>query len=207
MTVLASIAALRTAIDAAITTNGDGDITGAVLNTEITDLIDTLEAKLVTSFNARTGVVTAAASDYDASEVDNDSGVTGAFVDDALDTLNTTAKTESIVIACSDETTDLTTGTKVTFSMPYAMTVTEVRSSVTTAPTNATLIVDISEGGTSIMTTNKLDILTTAVTDDGTATVTDTSLADKALMTIDIDQIGSGDAGAGLKVTITGTRA
>jgi len=35
----------------------------------------------------RTGAVAAAASDYDASQVDNDSTVAGAFVDDALDTL------------------------------------------------------------------------------------------------------------------------
>jgi hypothetical protein len=41
----------------------------------------------VSSIFGRTGVVVAAASDYDASQVDNDSGVSGAFVDDALDTL------------------------------------------------------------------------------------------------------------------------
>ena len=42
----------------------------------------------VTSVYARTGAVVAAASDYDASQGDNDSDVTGAFVDDALDTLD-----------------------------------------------------------------------------------------------------------------------
>ena len=41
----------------------------------------------VTSVFARTGAVVAAASDYDASQVDNDSGVPGAFVSDALDNL------------------------------------------------------------------------------------------------------------------------
>ena len=41
----------------------------------------------VTSAFGRTGAVAAAASDYDASQVDNDSIVTGAFVSDALDTL------------------------------------------------------------------------------------------------------------------------
>lgn len=41
----------------------------------------------VTSVFTRTGAVVAAASDYDASQVDNDSGVAGAFVDDALDNL------------------------------------------------------------------------------------------------------------------------
>lgn len=42
----------------------------------------------VTSVFTRTGAVVATASDYDASLVDNDSGVTGAFVDDALNTLD-----------------------------------------------------------------------------------------------------------------------
>lgn len=41
----------------------------------------------VASVFARVGNVVAAASDYDASEVDNDSGVAGAFVSDALDAL------------------------------------------------------------------------------------------------------------------------
>ena len=44
---------------------------------------------IVTSVFGRVGAVVAAASDYDASQVDNDSAVAGAFVDDALNTLNT----------------------------------------------------------------------------------------------------------------------
>lgn len=42
----------------------------------------------VTSFEGRTGVVVATAGDYSASEVTNNSGVAGANVDDALDTLD-----------------------------------------------------------------------------------------------------------------------
>jgi hypothetical protein len=42
----------------------------------------------VTSVFGRTGVVAAMESDYDASEVDNDSGVGGIFVSNALNTLN-----------------------------------------------------------------------------------------------------------------------
>ncbi len=42
----------------------------------------------VNSVFGRTGTVTAAASDYDASQVDNNSGVSGAYVSDALDALN-----------------------------------------------------------------------------------------------------------------------
>ena len=56
-------------------------------------------------------------------------------------------QSEVIGVACSDETTDLATGTGVvTFRMPFAMTLTAVRASVTTAPTGSTVIVDINEG-------------------------------------------------------------
>lgn len=113
----------------------------------------------------------------------------------------------SLVIACSDETTSLTTGTaKVTFRMPRAMTLTGVRASVTTAPTGSTLVVDINEGGTSILST-KLSIDATEKTSTTAATpavISDTALADDAEITIDIDQIGSTIAGAGLKVALIG---
>jgi hypothetical protein len=57
-----------------------------------------------------------------------------------------------LIVACSDEGTALTTGTaKVTFRMPYNMKLTEVRASVGTAPTDATIIVDINEGGSTIL--------------------------------------------------------
>ncbi len=57
------------------------------------------------------------------------------------------------------------------------------------------------------MTTNKLSIdadETSTSTAATAPTLTDTSLASGALITIDIDQIGSSTAGAGLKVYLTG---
>lgn len=115
-----------------------------------------------------------------------------------------------IGLACSDETTALTAGNgKVTFKMPYAMTLTAVRASVTTAPTGSTLVVDINEGGVSILST-KLSIDATEKTSTTAATaavISDASLADDAEITIDIDQIGSTVAGAGLKVWLIGRRA
>lgn len=116
---------------------------------------------------------------------------------------------DAIVVACSDETTDLTTGTaKVTFRMPYAMTLTGVRLSVNTAPTGSVIIVDVKEAGTTIFST-KPQIATSAKTSVGGAvpgTLSDASLADEAEITINIDQIGSTIAGKGLKVTLIGTR-
>jgi hypothetical protein len=93
--------------------------------------------------------------------------------------------------------------------MPFAMTLTGIRSSVTTAPTGSTLVVDLNEGGTSVLST-KLSIDATektSVTAATAAVISDSALADDAEMTIDIDQIGSTIAGAGLKVTLIGTRA
>jgi hypothetical protein len=118
--------------------------------------------------------------------------------------------TESIIIAVSDETTALTTGTaKVTFRMPYAFSLSGIKASVTTAPTGADLIVDVNEAGSTLMTTNKLRIDATEKTTATAATpptLTDTALADDAEITIDIDQVGSTVAGAGLKVYLIGRR-
>ena len=119
------------------------------------------------------------------------------------------AKAEYLVCAASDESTALTTGTaKVTFRMPYAMTLSAVRCSLTTAQTSGSIFtVDINGGGTTILST-KLTIDNTektSTTADTAAVISDTSLADDAEITIDIDQIGDGTA-KGLKVTLIGTR-
>jgi len=118
--------------------------------------------------------------------------------------------TESIIVAASDESTAITAGaTKVTFRMPYAFTVTDVRASVNTAPTGSTILIDINEGGTTIIST-KLMIDASEKTSTTAATpavISDASLADDAEMTIDFDQVGSTIAGKGVKVTIIGHRS
>jgi hypothetical protein len=120
-----------------------------------------------------------------------------------------TATTQSFIIACSDEDTDLTTGTKVTWRTPYAFTITGVAASLTTAATGATLLtVDINESGSTILST-KITIDASETTSTSAATppvISDSSLADNAEITIDIDAIGSTTAGQGLKVYIIGTR-
>jgi hypothetical protein len=121
------------------------------------------------------------------------------------------ALTESMVIACSDETTALTTGlAKVTFRMPYAFTLSAVRASVTTAPTGAALQVDINETGSGTILSTELTIdagAKTSTTAGTPAVISDTALADDAEITIDINVVGSTVAGAGLKVYLIGTRA
>lgn len=123
---------------------------------------------------------------------------------------NETAKTEYLTIACSDEATALTAGTaKITFRMPYAMTLTSVRASLSTAQTSGSIFtVDINESGSSVLST-KLTIDNTEKTSTTAAAspvISDDNLADDAEITIDIDQVGDGTA-KGLKVTLIGTRA
>lgn len=109
--------------------------------------------------------------------------------------------------ACSDETTDLTTGEKVALDMPFAMTVTRVYASVKTAPTTTAIQVDVEDEGTSILN-SVLSISTTANNGEQTSfsgAASSYALSKGDLLTIDVDQIGSGTAGAGLKVFLVGT--
>lgn len=115
----------------------------------------------------------------------------------------TTLRADQVLgIACSDETSNLAAGTaKVTFRMPYAATLLSCKAEVNTAPTGSTLIVDINEAGTSILST-KLSIDASEKTSDTAATaavISDSTLANDAEITIDIDQVGSTIAGKGLK--------
>jgi hypothetical protein len=130
--------------------------------------------------------------------------LTHATLGPGITIVGTTIASEYVLgIACSDETTDLTVGTaKVTFRMPFAATLTAVRANVNTAPTGSTLVVDLNEEGTTVLST-KLSIDAsekTSVTAAAPAVISDSSLADDAEITIDIDQVGATIKGKGLKV-------
>ena len=131
-------------------------------------------------------------------------------VSGTLSARDATYQHEALGISVSDETTDLATGTaNTTFRMPYAMTLTSVRANVNTAPVGSTIIVDINEGGSTILST-KLTIDASEETSTTAATpavISDTALADDAEITIDIDQVGSSTAGKGLKIWFIGRRA
>jgi hypothetical protein len=113
-----------------------------------------------------------------------------------------------LAVAVSDETTAITTGTaKVTFRMPFAMTLTAVRASLAVASSSGLPTFDINEGGSTILST-KLSIDAsekTSTTATTAAVISDTALADDAEITIDIDVAGTGAKGA--KVYLIGTRA
>lgn len=123
-------------------------------------------------------------------------------------TLEVTSKLiaeETMTIALSDEDSNISTGTaKVTMRAPFAMTLTEIpRASLSTASTSGAVTVDINEAGTSVLGANKLSIdanektSTTAAT---ATTISDSSIADDAEITFDIDAAGTG--AKGLKVTL-----
>ena len=137
------------------------------------------------------------------------SNIVGAFSSTAGGGDSPYKRTTSFVIACSDLDSDLTTGEKVVFRMPYSYTVTDVRASLTTAATGGTLLtVDINEGGSTILST-KITIdasSTTSTTATTPPVISDSALADDAEISIDIDAIGSTNTGKGLVVYIIGNK-
>jgi len=118
----------------------------------------------------------------------------------------------ALEIAASDETTALTTGTaKVTFRLPWALTlnagIAGVIASLTTAGTGVNLVtVDLNQNGSTILST-KITIAATQKTSYTAATpvvISDTTLDFNAEMTVDIDVIDSGGVAAGLKIILIG---
>lgn len=137
-------------------------------------------------------------------------GITDAYTQATIDAAILAAKPiHGILLTVSDETTALTTGTaKYTIRMPYAFTLTGIRASLSTAQASGSaLTVDVNEGGASILSTvitfdNTEKTTTTAATPP---VISDSSLADDAEITVDIDQVGDGTA-KGLKIWLIGRR-
>lgn len=117
-------------------------------------------------------------------------------------------QTIEIGVALSDETTAITAGVaKATIRAPFAMVLNGVRFNLNTASSAGIPTVDINEGGVSILST-KLTIDVgekTSVTAAVPAVFSDSSIADDAEITFDIDVAGTGAKGA--KVWLYGTRA
>jgi len=108
--------------------------------------------------------------------------------------------------------TALTTGTaKITFRVPYAMTLSAgesgMRASLTGAGSSSgTTTIDVNEAGSTILST-KCTIDYTDLTSVGAGTavvISDTTLADNAQITVDIDAITGGADETGLKIQLIG---
>ena len=113
---------------------------------------------------------------------------------------------QCIPMACSDETTDLTTGLKLTFRMPYAMTLTEVRASFTTFNLSAPSIVDIHCNGVSIFTLGNLLTIDPEEYSSVTGTpyvFSNDHLPDNSKIEVYLTDIGAGTP-KGLKVYLIG---
>lgn len=111
-------------------------------------------------------------------------------------------------VACSDEITEITTEVgKTTFRMPRAITLTEVRASLTVAQSSGSLFtVNVKRNGVSIFST----LLTidntekTSVSALTPAVISTASLSDDDEMSVDVT-VGDGTA-KGLKITLIGYR-
>ena len=119
--------------------------------------------------------------------------------------------TDIMGFAASDETTDLAVADDVlTIQMPnYATTLTHVSASVNTAPTGSGITLDIEEGGATILGT-LLTLDATEKTSETAATpvvISDSAIAANAILSFNIDVVGSTIAGNGLKFWLYFNRA
>jgi len=111
----------------------------------------------------------------------------------------------SIGFSCSDETSNLSAGLKFTFHVPYSLNLTGVFMSVNDAPTGDDLIVDIQLQGASIFST--LPSITSGRQYGGDGAVFSALyLPVDSKVTVYINQVGSTNAGTGLKVWLLGTK-
>ena len=105
---------------------------------------------------------------------------------------------------------DLETGTDlVSFTFPYGFEIYSTYASVSTAPAGSDIIVDINVDDSSIYTTNLLHIDDGDTTSYGSSTtpnITTTTVPAGQVMTVDIDQVGSGTAGKQIIVGVIGKR-
>lgn len=116
--------------------------------------------------------------------------------------------TQNLGFAVSDESTDISVDTGMTFRMPLAFSVEDIRASVTSAPSGSSIIVDITKNGTSIFTVGStLSIDSGEETSSTSASPYELSTASIAAddeIVIDVTQVGSVDAGTGLKIYFIG---
>lgn len=109
-------------------------------------------------------------------------------------------------VALSDEGTNLAVGTaKVTFVMPRGVVLSAVWAFCTGAPTGAAVIANLKENGTTIFSTKPQ--VASGANLGTSAVLSDANIAAQSVMSADIDQVGSGAAGYGLKLILIGTYA
>ena len=105
--------------------------------------------------------------------------------------------------ALSDETTAITTGAaKVTWRAPHAMTITNLRASLTTVSSSGIPTMDVNRNGTTLLSP-KLTVDANEKTSVTAATafgLADGTVADDDEITFDIDVAGTGAKGLKVKI-------
>ena len=118
-----------------------------------------------------------------------------------------------LMFALSDETTELTTGTKLTARVPFECTLKAVRASVNGASSSGDVVIDINEslgsGGASLLSTKlRVDQDTESSLASATpAVISDPDLADDAELTFDVDEAGTGVTGLKVYLYVSPTKS
>lgn len=118
---------------------------------------------------------------------------------------------EAIVFVVSPDDNDATVKTNIpgVIAMPFAMTITNLRLDVGTAPTGANLLVDMNWNDLTAM--SSVFTVQAGHTSSTTATVPpillSSTLSANTKVTFDIDQVGATVKGKFLQVTLIGVRA
>lgn len=120
---------------------------------------------------------------------------------------------ETIVLSAKGADAEADTNVAPPLVLPYAVTLTAVLAVCDVAPTGSTAIIDINEGvpgspGSSVLST-KLTIDAGEYSSADAAVppvISDSALASGALITFDLDQVGSSVPGQCYTVTLRGTR-
>jgi hypothetical protein len=108
--------------------------------------------------------------------------------------------------ALSDETTAITTGLKLTTRAPFAFTLTNVRTSLTTTSSSGNPAVDMKESGTTVFsTTPKIDSGELTNVTGTAAVISDAAIADDAELTFIVDTAGTGAKGLKIRLYVTPT--
>jgi len=118
------------------------------------------------------------------------------------------AELKAFVVGCTGKGVDLVVEDVVEyFPMPYSFVLLDARAEVFVAPTGADIVLDIQEGGYSVLQSGGLIIPDGTLTSESTAgnPVTPyTILNTGSVITIDVNGVGSTAAGQWLKVTFIG---
>jgi len=148
----------------------------------------------------------------------NDTITTGDLIRGVSDgVIEYRQENESFTVHISDHTTTpLTTGSKTSYQLPFAYTLTDIKAACHTEPTTDNVIFDVHydadepNTGTTIMDTTKLEIEDGAgehSTDDFSGTqpaLSTTVLADGGYLEFFIDSVDTGETAAGCSVTLIG---